>query len=177
MRRFALTTAALLLSFSAFAGGDPTGYWKTIDDETDRPKSVVHITVDNGVAKGQIVQLYRTPDQDDDPFCTDCLTPEQQKQKINGMVILDGLEDNGKEWEGGTILDPGNGKTYSAFIEVQDGGKKLMVRGFIGFSLLGRTQHWYRVDSPDLAVRNYRYDPATKKVSPLVMADGTKVGE
>jgi uncharacterized protein (DUF2147 family) len=30
-------------------------------------------------------------------------------------------------------------------IEVQNSGKRLKVRGYIGFSLLGRTQHWYRV--------------------------------
>jgi uncharacterized protein (DUF2147 family) len=62
------------------------------------------------------------------------------------MTILNNLKKNGNEWNGGTILDPNNGKTYKCKIEVVDGGARLKVRGFIGLSLLGRTQYWLRVE-------------------------------
>ena len=60
------------------------------------------------------------------------------------MQILSGLKPDGDEWAGGEILDPNNGKVYKAKARLADGGKKLEVRGFIGVSLLGRTQTWQR---------------------------------
>jgi uncharacterized protein (DUF2147 family) len=60
------------------------------------------------------------------------------------MTILWGLTKQGDEYQGGEILDPETGKVYRVKMKIQDEGKKLMVRGFIGFSLLGRTQVWFR---------------------------------
>jgi uncharacterized protein (DUF2147 family) len=61
------------------------------------------------------------------------------------MTILSGLKkDRDDVWAGGEILDPGNGKTYRCKVKLIDGGRKLEVRGFIGVSLLGRTQTWIR---------------------------------
>nr|WP_246706062.1 DUF2147 domain-containing protein [Rhizobium leguminosarum] len=60
------------------------------------------------------------------------------------MVILSGLKKDGDEYTGGKILDPDNGKVYSSKIYLADEGKKLNVRGFIGVSLLGRSQVWER---------------------------------
>ncbi|WP_315856578.1 DUF2147 domain-containing protein [Rhizobium leguminosarum] len=61
-----------------------------------------------------------------------------------GLVILSGLKKDGDEYTGGKILDPDNGKVYSSKIYLADEGKKLNVRGFIGVSLLGRSQVWER---------------------------------
>jgi len=61
-----------------------------------------------------------------------------------GLRILWDLRKDGDEWSGGRILDPDNGKVYKCSIAVEHDGKKLRVRGFIGFSLLGRTQFWLR---------------------------------
>ena len=61
------------------------------------------------------------------------------------MAILWGLAEDHEEWNGGYILDPKNGKTYKCEMKLEDGGKKLTVRGYIGFSLLGRSQTWIRV--------------------------------
>jgi uncharacterized protein (DUF2147 family) len=46
-------------------------------------------------------------------------------------------------WSGGQIIDPNNGKIYKSNLKLN--GNTLDVRGFIGFSALGRTQHWHRV--------------------------------
>ncbi len=53
-------------------------------------------------------------------------------------------KDSDTKWAGGKIMDPNNGKTYSSKMELIYGGKKLQVRGFLGISLLGRTQVWER---------------------------------
>ena len=61
------------------------------------------------------------------------------------MTILSGLRKTGdNEWSGGEILDPENGKIYKSKMSLVDDGNKLNVRGFIGISLLGRTQTWER---------------------------------
>jgi uncharacterized protein (DUF2147 family) len=63
-----------------------------------------------------------------------------------GLDILTGLRADGDEWTGGEILDPDTGKVYKAKIKLTDGGKKLVLRGFIGFSLIGRSQTWVRAE-------------------------------
>ena len=61
------------------------------------------------------------------------------------MEILWGMKKKkDDEWKGGEILDPKNGKTYSCRLRLKDDGKKLEVRGYIGFSLFGRSQMWLR---------------------------------
>ena len=60
------------------------------------------------------------------------------------MVFLRHLKRNGDEYGGGDILDPDNGKVYSCKAKLAEGGKKLVLRGYIGISLLGRSQTWIR---------------------------------
>jgi len=65
-------------------------------------------------------------------------------RELLGAVILKNFVFNGKDkWEDGTIYDPDNGKTYSCIIKLQD-DKTLEVRGYIGFSVFGRTEIWTR---------------------------------
>ncbi|HWV38669.1 MAG TPA: DUF2147 domain-containing protein [Vulgatibacter sp.] len=136
--------AMLLLASTAYASeGGVLGRWTTIDDETGKPKSVIVIEEKNGKLYGTIERLFRGPDEDPDPVCDKC-EGDLKGKRIIGMIILRDLEKDGDEWTGGTILDPKNGKTYRCKIAVEDGGKKLKVRGFIGISLLGRTQYWER---------------------------------
>ena len=65
-------------------------------------------------------------------------------QRIVGMEILRNMKPDGDEWTGGEILDPETGKTYKAKMKLADDGKNLVVRGYIGFSLFGRSQTWVR---------------------------------
>jgi uncharacterized protein (DUF2147 family) len=65
---------------------------------------------------------------------------------MKGLLILSGVRRNGDVWSGGEILDPDIGKVYRAKLRLADGGKKLLVRGYIGFSLLGRTETWIRME-------------------------------
>jgi uncharacterized protein (DUF2147 family) len=60
------------------------------------------------------------------------------------MEILRHMRQDGDEWSGGEILDPENGKTYRARMKLTDGGQKLVLRGYIGLPLLGRSQTWAR---------------------------------
>jgi len=70
--------------------------------------------------------------------------PAKRNTPAMGLVIMQGFQKT-KEgyWEGGTIYDPNNGKTYKCHMTLKD-KNNLDVRGYIGFSLLGRTESWTR---------------------------------
>lgn len=143
-RWMGMAAVALLCSTAALAQeASPVGRWTTIDDETKKPKSVVAIYEEGGKLYGRIEKLFPEPGEEQNPLCDKC-EGDMKNKPVIGLVILRGLKKDGKEWDGGKITDPNNGKTYKAKIAVEDGGKRLKVRGFIGFSLLGRTQHWVR---------------------------------
>ncbi|MDX1341653.1 MAG: DUF2147 domain-containing protein [Reinekea sp.] len=128
-------------SISMAASMSPEGVWKTIDDETGEEKSIVTVWIENGELMGRIDTLLNPSEPN--PTCDDC-KGKRKGQLIEGMTFVWGLTQDGDEWKGGTILDPGNGKEYKAKLKVIDNGTKLEVRGFIGFALIGRTQVWER---------------------------------
>lgn len=120
----------------------PVGVWRTVDDATGKAKSLIKIWEKKGKIYGTVIKLI-DPDEPD-PVCDKC-SGKLHNKPIVGMTIMRGLSQDGDEYSGGTILDPESGKTYKVLIQVLPGGKKLKVRGYIGISLLGRTQHWHRV--------------------------------
>ena len=62
-----------------------------------------------------------------------------------GINILEGFSyDEDLEWEDGEIYDPDNGKTYSCVMNLIPEKNILEVRGYIGISLIGRTEEWIR---------------------------------
>ena len=117
---------------------DIFGKWKTIDDNTGKPRSIVEITEKDGKAYGKILKLFREPGEDLDPICDDC-TDYRKDKKVIGMTIITDMEKDGAEWEDGEILDPENGKVYDCKLWIEDG--KLKVRGYVAFFY--RTQTWF----------------------------------
>ncbi|MGD0192829.1 MAG: DUF2147 domain-containing protein [Rhizomicrobium sp.] len=121
----------------------PVGRWKTISDKTGRETGVVEISQFGDALTGKVVKIIPEAGDPADPVCKKCDGPEKD-QRVLGMTILKGFHRDGDEWDGGTILDPRTGSIYSSEIHLDDGGHKLQVRGYIGISLLGRTQTWIR---------------------------------
>ena len=118
------------------------GKWKTIDDETKKEKSIIQIYEVNGKIHGKIVELLNGVSQD--KVCEKC-DGKRKGQNLVGMEILYNLEKDGdNEWEDGNIYDPSKGKEYSCEIKLVS-ADKLEVRGYVGFSFVGRSQNWYRV--------------------------------
>lgn len=143
----AMTLACVATNVWA-ANPSPVGTWKTIDDATGKVKSLVQITDEGGELHGKVVKLFNPSHPN--PTCDKCDGAKKGKP-IEGMEILWGVKKSGDDWGGGQILDPEKGKVYGAKLQVIDGGQKLSVRGFIGFSLLGRTQTWLREDADPAA--------------------------
>ncbi len=142
----ALLIVAAVMAVSAAQPEQPLpaeGRWRTIDDKTGEASSIVAIVEANGHLEGKVERVFSPPAKRPDPVCDNC--PADRKGKpIIGMTILWGLKRDGDGYSGGSVFDPDNGKTYRCKLRVIDGGRKLELRGFIGFSLLGRTQTWIR---------------------------------
>lgn len=116
------------------------GTWITQDDETGKKKSEVLIYKENGKLYGKITKLLLEEDQG--KKCVKCKGTNKD-QPIEGLVIIKALEFDDESWDDGTILDPKSGKVYDCSIGFEN-DNTLKVRGYLGFSLLGRTQIWLR---------------------------------
>ncbi|MFC5569352.1 DUF2147 domain-containing protein [Lysobacter yangpyeongensis] len=119
----------------------PTGRWRTIDDDTGKPKSVVEVYLArDGSYAGKVVEILDTKDGPN-PLCDKC-TGSNHNQPIKGMVILWGLKPTDEGWGGGMVLDPERGKAYRSKLRLLDGGNRLGVSGCIAF--ICRSQEWLR---------------------------------
>ena len=144
--RIALLSVLLLAAippmacFSADATS-PIGVWKTFDDKTGKARAIVRIYEQNGKLFGRIEQSF-TPGGEH-RLCVPC-ADERKDQPIIGLVIIRNMKQDGNEYNGGDILDPDSGSIYRCKMHVEQGGSRLALRGYIGFSLLGRSQTWER---------------------------------
>ena len=116
------------------------GTWVNIDDETGVEKSEIVLYVEAGKLYGRIERLLLPEDQG--KVCEKC-SGKDKNQPIEGLVIVNGLRQEGNVWTDGEIMDPANGKSYDCTIKL-DNDNTLNVRGYLGFSFLGRTQVWKR---------------------------------
>lgn len=120
----------------------PVGLWRTIDDSTGQAKAEIRIAA---LANGQLNGFVETAlVKGGDPNCDLCTDDRKGKPKLGLEIIRGARKVDGRDvWEGGKILDPENGSSYTLRLTPIEGGKKLEVRGSIAF--FGRTQTWVRV--------------------------------
>ncbi len=118
------------------------GKWKTIDDATGEAKSIVEVFSKSGKIYAKVVDILDPATKNN--LCKQC-SGEDKNKPILGLIIIKGLSKDGSEYNSGEILDPKNGKLYKCALTLES-KDKLKVRGYIGFSLLGRTQYWHRVN-------------------------------
>ena len=129
-----------MLAIFFYQNQDVQGLWITEDDETGKKKSEVLIYKEGNKVYGKIINLILPEDKG--KLCLKCKGVNKNKP-IEGLVILKDLILEDDTWDSGTILDPKSGKIYDCYISLED-DNTLKVRGFLGFSLLGRTQIWKR---------------------------------
>ncbi len=136
----------LVLTFfvtTVFTQNPVLGKWKTIDDETGRIKSVVEITERDGKIYGQVIELFRLPEEDQNPICDKCKDDRKDQPALGMEIVRDMVQVKPMEWEDGTICDPKNGKIYDCEMWLEeDNMDQLKVRGYI--FLFFRTQTWLR---------------------------------
>ncbi len=150
--RWLLSAGAILSGVCLFAlnaAADqmtPVGRWRAVSDKTGNVTGIIEITAVGDSLEGKIVKSIRDPDDDPpDTICSKCDGPDKNKP-ILGLTIMKGFHKDGNSWDDGTILDPRSGDVYSAEMHVSDDGRKLFLRGYLGISLLGRTETWLRAE-------------------------------
>ena len=127
----------MTLSFT-LNGQTIIGQWETYDDKTKEKTAVIEIYQTDNLYFGKIVKSFSL---EKNALCENCKGINKNKPII-GLVVIENIKKDGNEFNGGTVLDPDNGKTYRCNLKLKN--NKLEVRGYIGFSLLGRTQYWVR---------------------------------
>lgn len=120
------------------------GTWKVIEDKSNEPACILELYEQDGMVNGKLLKILKSDTKQKNPMCVNC-TDDRKDQPVIGMEVVRGLRKKGKYWSGGRLLDPHTGKTYKCYLELIN-ENKLKARGYIGISLLGRTQYWYRED-------------------------------
>jgi uncharacterized protein (DUF2147 family) len=144
MQKKWIALALVAASTFAHAQTSPVGLWKTIDDDGKTEKSLVRITEVNGVLTGSIEKVFDASKQT--AVCEKCEDDRKNKPLV-GLQIIRGVKQDADDkalWSGGQVLDPENGKTYKTRLKPIEGGKKLEMRGYLGFFY--RTQVWVRAE-------------------------------
>lgn len=121
----------------------PVGMWKTIDDKTHKPRGLVRIYEQDGALYGRIEGGFDPAESKQ--LCDKC-SGELRHKPLLGLVILRGMKKHGDEYSGGEILDPDTGSFYRCRITMEDHGSRLVVRGYIGLPIAGRSQTWLRAE-------------------------------
>lgn len=157
MKKALLLSLVMILGFAfvtvAEDGDDILGIWMTEKSENGQAK--VEILKENDEFFGKIIWLEKPTYPTDDAkgmggqvkIDRENPDPELRERPIIGLNIVEGFQYAGNNlWKGGTIYDPANGKTYKCKIRLAEDGT-LKVRGYVGFSFLGRTTEWTRPTS------------------------------
>ena len=129
-----------LFSFSSWSQ-NILGNWYSLDTDSNEKESIIEVYQKNNKIYAKIVSLLKEDDKG--KICDKC-TGNDKDKPIEGLVILKGLSKDDDEWSGGKILDPKNGSYYKCYMTLVE-KDKLKIRGYIGFSLIGRTEYWYRI--------------------------------
>ena len=145
--KLCLVAVALLLGWQASSADSQTvaGVWKQIDPDTGKVGALVTFTENGGVFKGAFSKLYLDPGDDPNPLCRKC-PGSQQGKPLLGLVFIDGMRRSGLNYDGGTILDPETGTSYSANMKLSPDGNTLTVHGYVGIPLFGQSQTWKRAE-------------------------------
>lgn len=121
-------------------GDEILGLWWT-DDKRAR----IEIYKAGGKYSGKIVWIYKTTDENGNPILDDENPDEELRKKpILGLKLIKGFTYEKGKWVDGSVYDPDNGKTYDCVMKLK--GKRLEVRGYIGFTMFGRTVVWTKVE-------------------------------
>jgi hypothetical protein len=142
-----LLTAALLALANVTLAADlstPEGLWQPLDS-AGHPLGLIRIYLDHGLYFGRI-----EPSSAQDKGSGRCVhcSDERKDQPVLGLVIIRNMRQDGEKYAGGDVLDPTTGRIYGCKFHLIDGGHSMIMRGYFGISLLGRSMTWKRVDNP-----------------------------
>ena len=121
----------------------PAGLWAPIDRATGKPLGLIAIFQEHGLYYGRI-EPATARDARSTHRCTEC-SGSRHNAPMNGLLLMRHLRYRNGRYVGGDILDPRNGHVFGCELRLIDGGRKLVMRGYLGIPLLGRSEVWQRM--------------------------------
>ena len=121
----------------------PVGLWRTFSDTDGHESGQVEIVERDGMLVGRVTGIADPLKRD--AVCQKC-SDNRRGEKVLGLEIIRQMKHDGTRWDGGEILDPETGDTYRCSMRLEADGKVLVVRGFIGLAMFGRSQRWLRLE-------------------------------
>ena len=158
-----LFMAGLVAVFAAVqpvAAQEPSaaGLWQKVDPETGKTVGWFLFVERDGTYQGVIAKLFLRPGDPPNQTCSRC-RDDRKDAPLLGIPFVRDMKRHGLKYEDGNILDPRDGNVYSAMMTVSPDGQSLTLRGYLGFSFLGRDEIWYRLP-----------ETAFKELDPIVVA-------
>jgi uncharacterized protein (DUF2147 family) len=152
-----IVVSTLALQGRSARAAEPTaaGLWEQVSKSTGKPDAWFLVSEHDGLYEATLVKILAKSGARPNPLCTEC-SGEQKNAPWLGLTVVKGMEQNGLDYDHGTILDPRDGSQYYGRMWLSPDGKSLTVRGYLGIDPLGGDETWRRL--PNAAFN--KLDPA-----------------
>ncbi len=127
--------------------GELAGLWQEFDDRTGKVEALIRIRkLSDDTYEGNIEKIFPDRPENTAMLCTAC-TGNLYNQPLLGMRILSGMKRKDKlTFEGGSVIDPDEGKAYQCRIRLSEDGNTIEVTGYLGFVWIGQSEIWKRAN-------------------------------
>jgi uncharacterized protein (DUF2147 family) len=145
MKNLLLLLTLIFVAVKASASGNPDAILGTWSNGSN--KGQIQVYKQNDKYYGKIIWLKAPNDNKGLPK-VDKNNPDQKvrSKPLLGLIMLRDFKYDDEEWTDGKIYNPDDGKEYKAYMRLK-GNETLWVRGYIGFSFIGKTETFHRVRS------------------------------